>query len=257
MALDPSSWVVLIGLVFLAGFVDSIAGGGGLISLPAYLAVGLPPHAALATNKFSSCLGTLSAVWRYARGGTLHIRLGLAAAVAALAGSAGGTRLALALDPAALRLVMLALVPFALAVFLLSERLRRLTPHKETLSARRSLLRFTLIGFVVGGYDGLFGPGTGTFLAMGFYLFLALDWVGASAHARLTNLASNAASLAVFLAAGQVVFPLAFVTAAAGIAGNIAGSKLALARGAAIVKPLMMGVLLLLLTRVIYDALTL
>lgn len=250
------AYVLLGVLVFLAGFVDAIAGGGGLISLPAYFAVGLPPHVALATNKFSACLGTATAVFRYWRAGQLRLTLGLWAALGALLGSAAGTKLALLTPPAAIRAALLVLVPLVLLFFLFKDRLgKRL--GRDDLSRGAQTRRALALGLVVGGYDGFFGPGTGTFLAIGFNAFLALDLVAASANARLANLASNAASMVVFLFAGKVLFPLAIVMAGAGIAGNALGSKLAITRGAKLVKPLMVGVLLLLLGEVLRQSLAL
>jgi uncharacterized membrane protein YfcA len=250
MGLDLAQILLLCALVFAGGFVDSIAGGGGLITLPAYLAVGLPPHAALATNKFSSCLGTLAAVIRFARARSIRYGLALWAAGGALAGSALGTKVALLLGPSTINTIVLVLVPSVLLLFLLKDRLvpdRSPSPSK----ARRLELTSLAIGLVVGTYDGFFGPGTGTFLTIGFCVFLSLDLFTASANARLANLASNIGSLALFLLHGQVLFPLAFATAAAGIVGNWFGSRLAVAKGAKVIKPLMVGVLLLLLCEVI------
>jgi uncharacterized protein len=250
MELQTAQILILCLLVFVGGFVDSIAGGGGLITLPAYLAVGLPPHAALATNKFSSCLGTLAAVIRYARARSISYQLALWAAGGALAGSVLGTKLALMLAPSTINTIVLVLVPLVLLLFLFKDRL--LPNRPPTASNTRSLqLKSLTVGFVVGTYDGFFGPGTGTFLTIGFCAFLSLDLFSASANARLANLASNLGSLALFLLHGQVLFPLALATASSGIAGNWLGSRLAVAKGANVIKPLMVGVLLLLLSEVI------
>lgn len=252
----PDGAMVVLGLlVFAAGFVDAIAGGGGLISLPAYFAMGLPPHIALASNKFSACLGTATAVFRYWRAGQLRLGLGLWAALGALLGSALGTQLALLTPPAVIRGALLVLVPLVLAFFLLKDRLARRQVEAAPRSAAQTR-RALLLGLLVGAYDGFFGPGTGTFLAIGFNAFLALDLVAASANARLANLASNAASMTVFLLAGKVLFPLALFMAGAGILGNLLGSKLAIARGARLVKPLMVLVLLLLLGEVLRQVLS-
>ena len=241
--------VLLVGFIFLAGFVDSIAGGGGIISLPAYFAAGLPPHIALATNKFSGFIGTSTAVLRYYRAGKIHLRIGLLAALGALIGSAIGAKIALLVSETAIRSVMLVMVPVVLAVFLLKDRI--FPPSESDGAAKLQGLKSVVIGAGIGCYDGFFGPGTGTFLAIAFYFFLRLDLVTASANARLTNLASNAGSLAVFLYHGKVLFPLAFFTALAGIAGNILGSELAIANGERIVRPLTVVVLILLLGEVI------
>ncbi len=260
-SLTPFHLALVVTVVFIAGFVDSIAGGGGLISLPAYLAAGLPPHAALATNKFSSCMGTLTAVVRFYRAGKVRIRLGLAAALGALGGSALGTRIALGLEEGTIRTVVLVLVPIVLALFLGKDRLlKRFSgkappPASSPPDSRRELCASLLLGLVIGTYDGFFGPGTGTFLAVGFHVIARLELTTASGNARLANLASNAGSLAVFLLAGKVVFPLAIVTAGAGIVGNILGAGLAVQRGERLIRPLMVCVLILLMAHVAHQQL--
>jgi uncharacterized membrane protein YfcA len=244
----------LAAMVALAGFVDSIAGGGGLISLPAYLAAGLPPHMALATNKFSSCLGTLTAVLRFFKAGKVHVRIGAAATAGALAGSAAGTRLALAVSEETIHVVVLVLIPCVAAVFLFKDRLLP-RPKDEPRQARHPELKALAVGLAVGCYDGFFGPGTGTFLGIAFFVMLRLDLVSASGSARLANLASNAGSLAVFLLHGKVLFPLALLTAAGGIAGNVLGAGLAVKKGERLIRPLMVAVLLLLLATIICQRL--
>jgi uncharacterized membrane protein YfcA len=252
--MDPSFWaiVVLCGLVFLAGLVDAIAGGGGLISLPAYFAVGLPPHAALATNKFSSVLGTLTASWRYWRAKKVDVRTALFAAAGAVAGSAAGARAVLRVPAAAVHTVVLVLVPAALAVLLFQDRLlgRSAAPsageHVTSAGAKA-----VLIGVAIGAWDGFFGPGTGTFLTLAFHLVLRFDLLTASGNARLTNLASNVGAVVVFLLDGRVLFPLALYAAAAGIAGNQLGSMLALRKGEKVIKPFLVVVLVLLLAEVV------
>jgi uncharacterized membrane protein YfcA len=242
--------LLLCFFIFVAGLVDSIAGGGGLISLPAYLAAGLPPHAALATNKFSGALGTFTATLRYWRAGKTSLRTGLLAALGALGGSALGARAVLLVPPATVNTIVLVLVPCALAVLLLRDRIVG-RPGDAAVPPARLGARALAIGVVVGAWDGFFGPGTGTFLAIGFHVFLRLDLLTASGNARLANLASNVGAVVVFLADGRVVFPLALYAAAAGIAGNQIGSMLALRRGDRVIKPFLVFVLALLLAEVV------
>ncbi|MBI5525333.1 MAG: TSUP family transporter [Deltaproteobacteria bacterium] len=258
MDLSLTQTLVLCGFVFIGGFVDSIAGGGGLITLPAYFAMGLPAHAALATNKFSSVCGTSFAVLRYWRAGTVSARVGLPAAAGALFGSAIGAKIALVVPASVINTVMLVLVPAVLVFLLLKDRL--FAPPSASAAAQHgwvslqpSALRLwsLLIGLVIGAYDGFFGPGTGTFLAIAFSAFLGLDLLAASGNARVANLASNLGSVVVFLASAKVLFPLALYTAAAGICGNLLGSRLAVQKGARVIKPLMVVVLLLLMAEVV------
>lgn len=240
---------LLCALIFFAGFVDSIAGGGGLISLPAYFAIGLKPHMALATNKFSSSFGTLTSVIRYYKAGRINLRIGITAAIGALAGAVIGARLALWVSAGTIGTVMIVLVPAVLGFFLLQNRI--MPPKESAEDVSQRITKAFAVGAVVGCYDGFFGPGTGVFLAIGFNALLRLDLVGSAANARFVNLASNVASLAIFLINQKVFFPLAFYTAAFGIAGNFIGSKLALEKGERIVKPLMVFVLILLLAEVV------
>ena len=251
MDMDLATTAFLVFFTFLAGFVDSIAGGGGLIALPAYLAAGLPPHSALATNKFSGFMGTLTATLRYWKAERLNFRIGLVAVAGALMGSAGGSRLALTLSETAIHSVVLVLTPLVLVFFLFQ---KRLGIRKEQSSPMRAIwLKSFVIGGFVGAYDGFYGPGTGAFLALAFYWILGLDLVSSSANARLTNVASNAGALLIFLLHGKVLLPLGLFTAAGGIAGGALGSSLALKKGEKIIRPLMVVVLLLLLGTVVVQ----
>jgi uncharacterized membrane protein YfcA len=246
-----NSTLLLLAVVFAGGFVDSIAGGGGLLTLPAYFAFGLPPHAALATNKFSSTLGTFSAVVRYGQAGTMRLRPGLVATVGALVGSAAGAKGALLVSPETVSTLLVVLVPAVLVLFLAKGRLLAAPKERSDLSPRALDLRSLLAGFLIGGYDGFFGPGTGTFLTIAFAMLLGFDLLTASANARLVNLASNLGAVVVFLWSGKVLFPLALWASAAGIAGNLLGSRLAIRRGERIIRPLLVVVMLLLLAEVV------
>jgi len=241
--------IAICACVFLAGLVDSIAGGGGLISLPAYFAAGLPPHMALATNKFSSFCGTATTILPYWRSGAMRVKASLWAAMGAVAGSMAGARIALLVSADAITASMLILIPVVLVVFLLKDRMvRKLAVHHP----RHDAVPLSLvIGAGVGLYDGFFGPGTGTFLTIAFTILMGFSLLSAAASARAANLASNAGALAVFLLKGKVLFPLALYTACAGIAGNIIGARLAVRHGDRVIRPVLVLVLILLLGEVI------
>lgn len=220
---------------FFAGLVDSVAGGGGLISLPALLVAGVPPHLALGTNKVQSCLGTAVGAARYLRGGHLHVPAGTAAAAGALAGSLLGARLALAVPGHFLARI----VPVLVAAVGLFTYLRPAFGREDRFAAagRAYLAGAGLMGFGLGVYDGFFGPGTGSFLAFFFVLLFGFGFLRATANAKLANLASNVAAVAAFGLAGQIVWPAALPMAAANIAGNWIGAGLAMRRGASLIKP--------------------
>ena len=160
----PMVLIAVVG-VFLAGFVDGVAGGGGVISIPAYLIAGLPTHLALGTNKLSSCVGTAVSAGRFVRGGYVNWRLGLPSAALALFGAHLGTRLQLALDENYLRGLLLVILPLVAVVVL---RERSLEGAPEPIEAKKQALIVLLAAFLIGGYDGFYGPGAGTFLLLAF-----------------------------------------------------------------------------------------
>lgn len=237
-----------------AGLVDSAAGGGGLISLPAYLFAGLPAHYTYGTNKFSAACGTTFATARFFKNGALDLKVGLLAAAASFAGSAVGANIALHISDAMLRRLLLVILPIA-AVLILSRRNVPDENHYDgRLDTRKTLLALG-VGLGIGCYDGLFGPGTGTFAIIAFTTLLGFDLRTASGNAKLLNLASNYASLVTYLLSGVVVFSIGIPCAVSGIVGNLIGSKLALTKGARFIRPMMLVVLVLLLGKILTDML--
>lgn len=254
VSLSPAMLCFLIGMVTLAGFVDAAAGGGGLISLPAYLFAGLPPHFAYGTNKFSAACGTSFATANYFRRGAVDLRTALAAAAGSFAGSALGTRLVLVLPDAVLKGMLLVLLPCAAAVILRHRTLPD-EDHAEALPQGKKLLLALGIGLAIGCYDGLVGPGTGTFAILAFTAFMGYSLRRAGGNAKVLNLASNYASLALYLRAGYVLYAVALPCAAGNILGGILGSHLALKKGGRFIRPMLLAVLALLLAKIGLDAL--
>ncbi|QAV32933.1 hypothetical protein CBS1_03715 [Fervidobacterium changbaicum] len=245
--------IVLYPLIFLAGFVDSIAGGGGLISLPAYLFIGLPSHNALATNKLSSTIGTIFSTLRYAKGRAIVYVVAVPSVIGSLIGSHIGARLALVLSDSVLKVILAFLIPFAAVVVLLANPKRSATYEVENISKIRTILISGLIGLTIGMYDGFFGPGTGTFLIILYVSVLSLDHISASGTAKIVNLASNVGALLTFIVGGKVMYSIGLPAALFGIAGNWIGSGLALKKGAKIIKPVIIVVLIILFTKVLMD----
>ena len=238
-------------LALIAGFVDAIAGGGGLISLPAYFFAGLPPHAAIATNKLSSTLGTLVATVRYALFGYMVKRFVVAGVACGLVGSAIGANLALLADATVLTVVMLvALPPVAFLVFR-SKNLDRFAEHP--LPPRRALAATALIALAVGVYDGFYGPGTILMLLLA--AMAHQDVRTAAGTTKAINLATNVAALAVFLVNGAVLIPLGLAAASFNIAGNWLGSTFFDKKGALILRPIMLVVIVLFAIRLVTDLL--
>ena len=255
MTLTPMHFLIVCPLVALAGFVDSIAGGGGLISLPAYLLTGLPVHACIATNKLSSPMGTLVSTIRYAREGYIDWRLGAFCAAGALAGAAIGANIALLISDTVFRWLMLVILPLTAAYVLRGRALSQDAPATPALPFWRSALSGTLISLLVGMYDGLYGPGAGTFLLLLLSRFGHMDLRRANGVTKVANLSSNVASLAVYLMNGQVLLPLGLCAGLFSIAGNALGSRCFTKRGADIARPVILLVLTLFFARTALELL--
>lgn len=251
MVLTAKTFLIVCPLLFLAGFVDSIAGGGGLISLPAYLFAGLPVHMAIGTNKLSSACGTSLTTIRFIRSGLVRWKLALPGVGAALVGSWCGSRLSLVTDERVIRGILFAVLPIAAFIVLN----RRLFPDREEDGpiTGRILLICAAAALVVGFYDGFYGPGTGTFLIIAFTAFARLSVGSANAQAKVINLTTNITSLAVFLRGGTVLIPLGLAAAACNMLGNYVGSGLALSKGAKITRPIILAVLALLLIKLLTE----
>ena len=245
-------WLIVCPLVFLGGLIDAVAGGGGLITLPAYLIAGLPAHMASGPNKCGNAFGTFLSTGRFLKRGDVHIPSAAAGAVGALAGAWVGARLNLIMPEQMLYYVMLAVVP-VMAVFLLLKRDFGQEDHSGELSQGQLIAMALGIGLVIGGYDGFFGPGAGSFLMLAFTGLCRFDLLTASGNTKVANSASNLASLATFALAGKVMWSVGIPAALCGIAGNYIGSGLALKGGARIIRPMFFVVLALLLVRLIYG----
>lgn len=219
----------------LAGFVDSIAGGGGLISIPALLWAGLGPVETLATNKAQAVFGSGTATWRFARRGAIDWRAARLPALCTFVGAAAGSLAVQHLEAGLLtRLIPLLLIGFAL-YFLFSPRVSDLDSHRRLGDPVFGLT----IGLSLGFYDGFFGPGTGTFFAMAHVALLGYNLTRATAHSKLLNFASNLAALLFFLPGGHIAWGLAATMAVGQAAGAWLGSHLVLRHGAAIVRPVL------------------
>lgn len=236
-------------MVMLAGFIDAIAGGGGLISLPAYMISGLPAHAAIATNKMSSVMGTLLATFKYARTGYIQWKLALSAVLFAVAGSTLGARLALRLPNRDLFIALLFIIPVA-AFFVLCRR--SFTPGKAY-SFRKTACIAMAVSFLIGIYDGFSGPGTGTFLILLFTGAAHLPLTSANGLTKVINSTTNLAALTVFLLHGEVVLFLGITAGLFGMAGNYLGARYFTRGGAGKTRPIMLIVLVIFYGKVLYE----
>lgn len=231
---------LVLPMVFLAGFVDAIGGGGGLISLPAFLIAGLPTHLAIGTSKLSASMGTAVATLKYARNGYMMWSLCAVGIAAACIGSTLGAHLMLGASDTVLNIFMLVALPIiGFYVF----RKKDLVSEKEPFSRGGTAALVALIAFGIGIYDGFYGPGTGTFLVLLLTGLARLDVFKAAGVTKAINLTTNLAALVVFLGSGTVVIVLGLLCGAFNIAGNYLGATMFQNRGSKIVRPIILVVL--------------
>lgn len=241
---------------FLAGLIDSIAGGGGLLLLPSLLLAGLPPHFVLGTNKFAAIIGTSAAMLNFIKFKKVAWRIASIGIVFSLLGSFLGSRTILIFQNETAGRIIVFLLPLAMAVTLIPKKKK--TPENEMpslseIEVRGSYIIIPTVCFVLGFYDGFFGPGTGSFLILAFYLFLNMDLVRASGTAKIFNFASNLGAVLVFLHGGKVIFSLGLPLAAANLLGNLAGSTLAIKKGSRLVQAFLLISLSLLFISLIWK----
>jgi len=241
---------LLFGTGLVAGFVDSIAGGGGLIALPVLLSFGLDPRHALGTNKLQGTFGTASASWHHARAGTLTFRDCLRGFVLSLLGATLGALTVQQLDPSFLRRAIPILLLGVAIYTLLKPRL-----GAEDLQPRMARGAFDLgFGVLLGFYDGFFGPGAGTFWTMAFMLGLGFNMTRATGYARVMNFASNLGSLVLFLCGGNVCFVAGLTMGLGQVLGAKMGSRMVIARGTKFIRPVFISVVIVLTLKLLYDA---
>lgn len=243
-------YLIICPLVMLAGFIDAIAGGGGLISLPAYMIAGIPVHHAIATNKMSSTMGTALATFKFARKGFIPWKIALSCVVCAFAGSTLGANLALLVNAHIFMLFMIIVLPLT-AVYV--QKTKSLIVEKEPLSFKKTTILSMAMALLIGVYDGLYGPGTGTFLLLLLTGVAHLSIHKANGVTKAINLTTNVAALCVFLLNAKVLFPLGIIAGLFGMAGNWLGASYFANGSARNVKPIIMIVLGIFFLKVIYE----
>ena len=244
-----SMWFLFL-CIFVGGLVDSIAGGGGLITLPAYYAVGIPPHMALGTNKFASSIGTLTASIRFIKEKQVDFKVAILASVCGMIGSPLGAKLAMAIDEKYLSYVLLVAVPVIAVMILRKKDFGEAKTGEDAPSPTKVTVLSILIGLVIGTYDGFFGPGTGTFLTILFNSVLGMGILSSCGTTKIVNLSSNVAALTTYALHGNVIFSIGIRCTIFAILGNWVGSGLALKNGTKIVRPILIVIMILLLMKV-------
>ena len=241
--MTPAATAFVVAAAFAAGIVDAIAGGGGLLTLPALLAVGLPPQLAIPTNKGQSTFGTTASFASYwARGG---IAFG-----AGFVGSCCGALALLSMRPEPLRPVVIVLLTLAAAIVLLRGRIHALARPRKL--AHPAVL-VVAIGLAMGAYDGFFGPGVGSLLIVVFTLVFGDTLTRASGNAKVVNLASNLAALCIFASQGLVLWRISLPMAAANALGAVIGARFALSKGDRLVRAVVLVVVCAVILKLVVD----
>lgn len=242
-------------IICLAGFfgalVDAIVGGGGLITVPALFAVGLPPHTVLGTNKFASSMGTISSSYHYYKSGNVNLKILKFLLPFSLIGSALGVSAVLETQPDFLRVTVIFMV-LIIGLYTLLKKKLGMDDHYSGYT-RKMIAYAIVLALVVGFYDGFFGPGTGSFIIFGLIGIFGFDFKKASANAKLMNFTSNISALFLFLVNGEVMFKYGIPMAISMAIGARVGTHLAVTKGAKFIKPVFVIVSFLLVMKMGYD----
>ena len=238
---------------FLSAFIDAIAGGGGLISVPAYLMVGFPPHYTLGTNKFSASSGSLVSALRFAKSGKVDKFLLKRLLPFSLLGAITGVTTVLLLDPNILKpIVLFMLLGVGIYSFLAKDVGLK---DKFVETNNKTLILGMIFAFVMGFYDGFFGPGAGSFIIFGLIKIYGFDFVRASGNAKAMNFTSNFTSLILFAINGKIYYLMGIPMAIFMVLGASVGSKLAIKEGAKFIRPIFITMSILVAVKMFYELL--
>jgi uncharacterized protein len=247
--IDPYIALALFTAGLLSGFVDSVAGGGGLITVPALLLAGLDPKSALATNKFQASFGSSMATWQYYRHGHLEIRPAVPGVVVTFIAAACGTLTVRAISSDILGQI----VPIAMTAILVYTIVSPKLGHvaRKPILGRHAF--YALMGMLLGFYDGFFGPGTGAFWTMAFMVFLGFEMPRATGHTKLMNFTSNIASLLFFLSSGLIRYSYGLSMAGGQLIGARIGATMASRRGTKFIRPVFLTVVAIVTLQLIWK----
>lgn len=236
---------------FLAAFVDSIAGGGGLISMPVLMMAGLPAHLALGTNKFGGSFGCFSSAYKYYKSGATNNELLKKLIPFTILGCVLGVQSVLSISEEILNIMVFIMI---LAVAIYTYKTKTLgTEDKFEELTKRNLNLGKFMAFFLGFYDGFFGPGTGTFLVFALIKIYGFDFLHASANTKILNFTSNFTALLLFMINGQILFKVAILYAIAMMIGGYVGAKVAIKKGSTLIRPIFLIMALLVGVKLIYQ----
>lgn len=250
MTLTVQMFLIVCPLLFLAGFIDAVGGGGGLISLPAYLLAGLPYQIAVGCNKLSATCGTTLTAARFIKNGLVNFKLTIPSVLAAVMGSTLGARLMLQMDNSFMENLLLILLPVS-AVVVLHPKLFRDNPTRPLTLDRKTWITTLAVALIMGFYDGFYGPGSGTFMILAFTLFTKMSLPQANAQTKMINLTTNITTLTILLLEGSVLLPLGLAGAVCNMLGSFLGTSLAIRNNTRITRPIIVLVLILLFLKIL------
>lgn len=246
------TYLIVCPFVFLAGFVDSIGGGGGLISLPGYLIAGLPPVVASATNKLSAFMGTSVAFANYTKKGFVRLKVAIPASIFAIVFSSLGAKVQTMIPENVLKVFMLIALPLSLLI-MLNKNAFKMQINLITHFGRKEYIEVFIISSVMGFYDGIYGPGCGTFLILLFVNVVGMTLKESNGLAKAINLATNIGALLYFIKVGLPIFSLGIVAGIFNMIGCYIGSNLFAKKGNGITRPIMIIVMLIFMIKIIFE----
>lgn len=249
-SMPVTSYIFLAVIFFIAGIIDAAAGGGGLITLPAFMLTGFPIHLIAGTNQASCVFGGLTATFQYMKKGKIYWQTGILSGVFSIAGSFWGSKLNMYLPEKYLQIIMIILIPISASIIFLKRNIGRKN-EVDSLSLAQKILFSVFFGLFMGMYIGFYGAAGGTFLIFGFVLLNKLDLITASGNAKVCGMFATLTATATYTLEHHIVWPVVFIVTIANIAGNFIGAKLAIAKGEKFIKPLFIVVLALLFCRLI------
>lgn len=231
--------LIICPLLFLAGLIDSVAGGGGLISMPAYMMTGMPMRAAYGCNKLQSAFGTGFALRQFVKNKLVDFKVTLFSTITAFAGSMIATKIVFVLSDVVLKKMLLVIFPVVAVLILVKTGIQNSTKEKQITHSKNVYILALVIGLLIGLYDGLFGPG-GAMIAIFLYIFLMkYDMKTASGNAKAVIFASNLVALVFYMKTGSIQYEIAIPATIFNMAGNYVGSNFAIAKGQKLIRPVM------------------
>jgi len=248
ISITPEIILILFATGLVAGFIDSIAGGGGLITLPILLAVGLPPGVALGTNKLQGSFGTLSSSYNYIRKGEVRLKECFVGILFTFLGAAAGSFAVQMMDPVFIKHV----IPFLLLFVLLYTFFSPKLGYEDQKPKMGTNNFFLLSGLALGFYDGFFGPGTGSFWTAALCIVLGFNLAKAAGYTRIMNFTSNIVALGIFIVGNNVLYKVGIIMGIGQVIGARIGSNLAIQKGARFIRPILLTVVLITTARLVY-----